>query len=422
MYLSLQEAVIHELLQSASFALSISEQPQGLLRNDRTEVVRRASGEFVRQLVYFKGAYWGGDPYSAMNLVAAQPYEGRTGVGTMLVGAESDYLLKLKFESPIRLSETRALRKALEMTDPDLQLITNGHVALGLGTLVDGYAAERESAFLLRVIGRGSWELEHAGVALLVVTDGHASVPRERLARDAFEDAVERLFGDEADVGLLWDLALTASNQAHGTMLVVHADAPAEAIRLSPPAMQAVPDLLTKSTLLAVSAIDGAIIVDPSGLCHAIGAILDGRAVPGLGDASRGARFNSAHRYLEEAGGRCLIIVVSEDGMLNLIPALPRRLKRSLVESVLLEVESLSRAPVDFEAFHKREDHLRSLAFYLTPGQCLRANDSRERVEQFREESFVSHDGLGGITRVGYSQFKPDSRLNETFFLPEDKV
>jgi hypothetical protein len=113
MYLSLQEAVVRELLLSASFALSISDQPQGLQYNDRNEVIRRASNAFVRQLVYFKGDFMGGDLDSAMNLVAAQPYEGRTGVGTMLLGAETDYSLELTFESPISLSQTRALRKAL---------------------------------------------------------------------------------------------------------------------------------------------------------------------------------------------------------------------------------------------------------------------------------------------------------------------
>ena len=419
--LSLQEAVVQELLFSASFALSISDQPQALRYGERLELVQRASSRFMGHLVQFKGDFMGSDLGTAMNLVAAQPYEGRTGVGTMLMGSEGDYCLELEFENPVKLGQTRALRKALEMTDPRLHLVTNGSVAFGLGTLTADYDPQSETAFFLRVIGRGSWELEHAGMPLMVVTDGQASVPRERLARSTFEDAVDRLFGGNGNVGRLWELAEAASHQAHGTMLVVHADAEAEAIRLSPPAMRVKPQPLTDSTLLAVSAIDGAIMVDPAGECHAVGAILDGRATPGSGDASRGARFNSAHRYLAEAGGRCLIIIVSEDGMLNLIPNLPRRVKRSYVERVVTEVESLSRQdPVNFETFHKREEHLRSLASYLTPEQCTRGNDARERVEKFRESSFTSHDGLGGITRVGYARLQPAPELDDSLFLPED--
>lgn len=422
MFLSLQEAVVREILPSASFALSVSNEPQGLRHNDQDEIVRRAANTFVDNVVYFKGDFMGGNLVSAMNAVAAQPYEGRTGVGTMLLAAESDYSLELRFENPIRLAQTRAVRKALEMTDTSLHLVTDGRLALGLGALSENYAPEHEAAFFLRVIGRGSWELEHAGSPLLAVSDGHATVPRERLSRSAFEDAVERLFGHEGDVEQLWGLALAASRQAHGTMLVVHRQAGAEAVRLSPPAMRVDPCFLTESALLGVSAIDGAIVVDPTGRCHAVGVILDGRATPGLGDASRGARFNSAHRYLAEAGRECLIIIVSEDGMINLIPELPRRVKKSYVEDVLSTVEALSRAePVDFEAFHKREEHLRSLAFYLNPEECARANSARERVEQYREASFESLGGLGGITRVGYDSFEPDPRLDSSFFLPEDE-
>lgn len=420
MYVSLHEAVLRELLASASFALSISTQPQGLLSNDKDELVRRASRSFISRLVYFKGDFMGGYLDAAMTKVAAQPYEGRTGVGTLLLASEADYSLDLAFEVPIELTQTRALRKALEMTDSRLHVVTDGNKAFGLGKLRESYQPETESAFALRVIGRGAWELEHAGTPLLTVTDGEPSIPRERLSRSSFAEAIERLFGKEVDAERLWNLAIAASEQAHGTMLVIRADADREAERLSPPAMRVSPGPLSESTLLAVSAIDGAILVDPLGECHAIGVILDGRAAGGVGDISRGARFNSAHRYLTESDGKCLIVIVSEDGMLNLIPDLPRRLKKSYVENVLVEVENLSRAePVDFEAFHKREEHLRSLAFYLSAEQCERANEARERVEQFREASFESDGILGGITRVGYERLAPDSRLDDSFFLPD---
>ena len=420
MYLSLQEAVVREVFLAATFALSISTEPEGLRWNDREELVRRAAKSFIRQLVYFKGDFMGGDLDTAMNLVAAQPYEGRTGVGTLLLANESDYSPSLTFERPISLSESRALRKALEMTDFSLHLMTNGNDAFGLGALSTKHDPAAESAFLLRVTGRGRWELAHAGTPLVTFTDGHPTVPRERIVRQAFDDAVDRLFGDISDGGRLWDLALAASRQAHGTMLVVHVDARGEAVRLTPPAMSVQAELLSEETLLAVSSIDGAIIVDPTGRCHAVGAILDGRAAPEIGDASRGARFNSARRYLAEADSACLIIIVSEDGMINLIPDLPRRVERSQVESVVAEFEALSKEePIDFETFHRREDHLRSLSFYLSPEQCERANAARERVETFRESSFKPRNGLGGITRIGYARFEPDPRLDETAFLPE---
>lgn len=375
----------------------------------------------MRLLVNFKGDFTAADLMTAMNAVSAQPYEGRTSVGTLILASEDACALQLKFQTPIFLSETRALRKAVEMTDSSIHLITDGSVATGLGHLRVGYEKASESSFMLRVLGRGSWELVHADASLMTVSDGHASVPRERLSKETFSDTAIRLFGDSCDVEALWDLALAAAKQSHGTMLVVHENAASEAVRLAPPAMQVEPQQLTDSTLLAVSAIDGAILVDPAGHCHAVGTILDGRAAPNLGDASRGARYNSAIRYLEEARDKCLIIIVSEDGMLNLIPDLPRRVLRSYVESTVNDLEEISRQePVNFEASHRKETHLRSLGAYLTAEQCIRANDALERVENYRGRTAQSHNGLGFITSVGHALFKPNPHLDESLFLPEE--
>ena|SRR5207245_4504380 len=67
-----------------------------------------------------------------------------------------------------------------------------------------------------------------------------------------------------------------------------------------------------------------AVLLDVDGTCHAIGVVLDGRVgVQGtiIGNRGRGARYNSAVRYAaDEKCPRCLIIVRSEDGMLNFIP------------------------------------------------------------------------------------------------------
>jgi len=68
-----------------------------------------------------------------------------------------------------------------------------------------------------------------------------------------------------------------------------------------------------------VTAIDGAVLLDPDAYCYSIGVILDGKAAPGRGTSTRGARFNSAIRYVETSPYPCLAIVVSEDGMVDVI-------------------------------------------------------------------------------------------------------
>ncbi len=61
-----------------------------------------------------------------------------------------------------------------------------------------------------------------------------------------------------------------------------------------------------------ITSIDGAVLFDTNGNCHAIGVILDGKASE-TEDISNGARHNSAKRY-KNINTSCVIIIVSEDG------------------------------------------------------------------------------------------------------------
>lgn len=69
-----------------------------------------------------------------------------------------------------------------------------------------------------------------------------------------------------------------------------------------------------------MTSIDGALFVDLNGNCYAYGVILDGIACK-EGDIGRGARFNSTKAYLEQKKEFNMIgIVVSEDGMVDILP------------------------------------------------------------------------------------------------------
>jgi DNA integrity scanning protein DisA with diadenylate cyclase activity len=75
---------------------------------------------------------------------------------------------------------------------------------------------------------------------------------------------------------------------------------------------------IDRDTLLSISSIDGAVLIGPDTTCYAIGAILDGRA-HGTGDPARGARYNSALRYVLSSEAPCLAVCVSEDGRVDLL-------------------------------------------------------------------------------------------------------
>ena len=73
-------------------------------------------------------------------------------------------------------------------------------------------------------------------------------------------------------------------------------------------------------------------MIDTSGICHAIGVILDGEAVD-VGNPSAGHRYNSSVRYwkqMEKRGKACLVVVVSEDDTAKWISVMPRVSRREL--------------------------------------------------------------------------------------------
>jgi len=120
--------------------------------------------------------------------------------------------------------------------------------------------------------------------------------------------------------------------------VVVASDAELEAKRLSSQATCVGPRLLSTDEVKAAARVDGAIILAPDGQCHAIGAILDGKALS-TGSPARGARFNSALRYVCDNHQR-LAIVRSDDGWIDLLPRLRPQVKMAELEVALAELRA----------------------------------------------------------------------------------
>jgi DNA integrity scanning protein DisA with diadenylate cyclase activity len=78
------------------------------------------------------------------------------------------------------------------------------------------------------------------------------------------------------------------------------------------------PFALTRHLIDLVTRIDGAVLIDLEGTCHAVGVILDGQASD-ICDPARGARYNSGVRYAYHQADR-VVLVKSEDGRLNVLP------------------------------------------------------------------------------------------------------
>ncbi|WP_369073198.1 diadenylate cyclase [Hymenobacter coccineus] len=164
--------------------------------------------------------------------------------------------------------------------------------------------------------------MSHAGHILMRVVSNTPRLPQGRVAADNFGRTVRRVFPtlDADSVDYLWELTASASTQPTGTILVFSTGAAQEAQRLSRQSFRVAPRIITPTVLRLVTNIDGAVFIEPTGVCHSIGAILDGLATE-KGDSSRGSRYNSALRYVNSSQYPCLAVVVSEDGWIDLLPA-----------------------------------------------------------------------------------------------------
>lgn len=421
---SFQHALVRELLRTATADLHRAEPPEqfSLQWTDRSELIRKAAREFVQSVSLYSGHEFPSELTVALDEISTQPYEGRTGAGGLLLASEANQYVDraLTFLEPIHLSQTRSLRKALEMTDNNHLLHCDGEKVTGLARLTDEYEPADENAFRFRILSRGTWELSHHNQPMLRVANTRPTLPQPRLDADHFKGIASRVFPEAApaDVDYLWDLTLGASDAAHGTMLVVHRRASAEAQRLVPQAQRTQPQRLSADVGKVVTNIDGAVLVDVTGNCHAVGVILDGHAT-GVGDPSRGARYNSAVRYHAAQVSDCLVIIVSEDGMINLLPDLRRQVSRRAVEEVVQDLEDTITDNPDYEVFFRHWDHLESLAFYLTEEQCARVNAARQALEDHRAKPEPNPDGLGRITHVSWTPLEPNPAMNSSYFLDE---
>jgi hypothetical protein len=295
-----------------------------LFRPRETEELLRAAG---KSLLDTPAHALGADPSTAqlfftLNTISSLRYEGAEGIGRLLLAQRGHPNIEEVFAltCPTELSDYRAVRKLLEMTSHDVHLLADGEKVYALGRQVGHYDASREDLFDIHFVKHYAWEFAHAGQVLLRSRYGLPTLPRPRLNRTRFKRDLKRTFDlHRADkVAHLWDVVLEASKQPKGTLLVITTEALAEADRLKLQCTLIEPVPLTPLITQLITSIDGAVLLDPEGYCYSIGVILDGKA-SGHGNGTRGARYNSAVRYVESSPYPCLVVVVSEDGMVDVL-------------------------------------------------------------------------------------------------------
>ncbi|MFE1887243.1 hypothetical protein [Streptomyces microflavus] len=408
---SLFHAVISKTLGLAARSLHLPDAGASLqiLGSSPGEVVRSATESMIHALLYCAGYWFGSDTHLLMNSLSALPYEGREGAGRLVLAKSDNPAINVivSLSRPIAAQNMLAVRKILEASGPTADVLFDGENVYGLGTIKSTYDATTESVFVVTFASRGVWELSHAGVALLAVRDGIPSLPTYVLDETYFVDLVERLFS-QRETDLLLAAARAAGDHRHGAMLVISADAAGEAQRLSPQCWSVRPAPLTPELITQLTDMDGAVLLDPSGQCHAIGVILDGEA-RGEGDPARGSRMNNAVRYLGSDSPPAIVVVYSADGGIDILPHMPSRVSKEDVEQAATNfLDQATRRPPDFESAYRAWDVVKSLVFYLSQAQCDSLNQARNELEEWRMEN----NGM----QVGGTQLKPNAAMNDTYW------
>jgi hypothetical protein len=324
---SLLGAAIQEFLHDCTEALL---RPNPGARGDPFE---RDAAELMRaagKALMTTAALAGGEPEGvhgllhACNIVSAMRYEGAETAGRLVVARRGHPGIEvtMTLAAPVPLREYRAVRKLLEISSSEIGLLSDSASVYGLGQVGRTYDPRDESVFTVQFTSHDTWELQHAGHLLMRAIYGQPQLPRGLLDEANFRQRLRAIFAEiePKQTRALWELAAEAAHQKHGTLLVVSAGAAAEAERLEKQCIRVEPVRLAPELVQPLTSIDGALLIDPGGVCHAIGVILDGLASP-HGTAARGARYNSAVRYVETSKYPCLAVVVSEDGTIDMLPA-----------------------------------------------------------------------------------------------------
>lgn len=390
---SLVDEAIVELLRATTSAVSVTRRrpvDPSAAREVATEVARRAALRLVEAVILAAGTGASPDLFEAVEALASTAYEGRASQGAVVLAAPGhdrvDVVLRLRH--PVSVQNRRQFRKLLELSGPRLDLLTDGMVVYGLGRISPPRDGSATNVFRFEVVKQGEWRLTHRGEQLLEMDHGHPRVPRPPISFARFQQTLHQVFPDTSnlDSEAIWHLAQTVSIAPYGAMLVVSSAAEQEAARLAAESIVIEPTRVNPDLLESMTRIDGAVLLTPDAVCHGVAVILDGIAT-GTGDPGRGARYNSALRYSTTAPAPCVIVIVSEDGMIDLHPPPEREMTPGVAQHLLDDLERLAaEQPVDLNRFFATSGQLRLLTSHLSPMQCQRANRAWRLLAARHEE------------------------------------
>lgn len=410
------ESAIDTYLKECAVALKDPNRGISAIERPADELLRESGKQFMYSISQAGENFYGlHGLYDACNTISSLKYEGAEGLGKMII-AKKDHpniRLTLQLKEPIKVSDYRKVRKFLELSNENALIISDSALIYGLGEQTGKYNPKSESVYVINFISHFKWEVLHDSNSMMIVEYRQPNLPKDRMDRIKFYSDLKRIFKDvdKNQLDNLWDITAEATKQKHGTMLVISDNAKGEAERLGKQSFALNPLKLTSNIVQQITSIDGAVLIDKDGFCYALGVILDGLATD-KGDSSRGARFNSAIRYYEHFGTEhpTVLVIISEDGMINLVPNLKPQIKHSDIIKSIKHLEEISKSEkVERKDFNQLMSFFQNVEFYLTDEECEKINSLRKEIE----ENDKDIDGV----RIVYRDFKPNKEMNDSYYI-----
>lgn len=328
-YSSFVDANIYQIIDDINKQNDVVIKDQDFMKLDYKETIRKAAKKFINSSLNMRAL---SNIFNQINNISSLYYESHVSTGQIVFSTENsikenhpniDKILIL--DQKVILKNKRLIRKLLEICNRDIALLSDGKYVYGICRLVGDFDVEREDIFIVRYLDMYSWEFLYNNKKLLKVDYESVTLPQSKVTYSEFKNRVLELFPDieASNIVKLYSVMLEALKQEHGTMLVITPNAKSETLRLKSQGFRVKPKEISPSIVREVTSIDGAVLIDTQCYCYGIGVILDGMATSN-GDTSRGARYNSAIRYVETIKNNdeysdCLAIVISEDGYVDII-------------------------------------------------------------------------------------------------------
>lgn len=233
------------------------------------------------------------------------------------------------FREPIKvgLENVRKIRKLLQMGKESMCLCAYWNREGKIWEIRGLYKKEGIEGLpciVFRMMQHMVWQMEVGERIAVRYNCGRYFIESEKLELLKIKKKFRSIFHEESG-SEIEEAFQGAIRQSHGTILAVldndGGKTEQEVLRLlnDSTGIGICPDTLSSAFVQSASAIDGAVIVDKAGKCYGIGMILDG--LKSKGNPERGARYNSALKYIEKckrAQIKAMVIVVSEDKTIDI--------------------------------------------------------------------------------------------------------